>query len=118
MEELLEEITFITEYPVAVSFSFPVEELLQTAAVPGTEEPVVTETEPESEEDTAAPTKEDPREETTEWKEENSPEKRAGEATEPTEPHDNHFGIWTAVLLCLVAAAVVTGILFYRRRTK
>ena len=132
--------------PAAVSFSFPVEELLQREAVPGTEDPVVpeTETEPEEsvatetetkpeesaaaetetkpEEETAEPTKENPREETAEQTEGNSSEKPAGETSAPhgeaEAPQKDRSLIWVIVVLGVVAAAVTAGILVYRRRKK
>ena len=106
--------SYFSEEPVPVSFSCPVEDLLQMEAVSGTGESGAAEAETESEE-TAVPTKENPREGTTEEKEESTPEKPVGEAAEP---HKDHSGVLAVVLLCLAAAAVMTGIFFCRRHTK
>ena len=91
------------EGPVPVSFSYPVQELLQMEAVSGPEESAAAEKETGPEEEKPEPA------------EEPSPEEPAGEVTEPEEEHSV---LWPVVLLGLAAAAAVAGIFFHRRRTK
>ena len=127
-----------SENPVPVSFSYPVEEVLQMEAVIGTEESAATETETESAENTVEPAEEITPEEAAEKKEESTREEPAGEAAESsteesagetaesgaeepagevTEPEKAHSGILPVALPGL-AAAVLAGTLFIRKRTK
>ena len=103
------------EGPVPVSFSYPVEELLQMKAVSGAEESGAAEKEAASEEETAEPAEASSPEEPAEEKKEPSPEGPAGEAAAPDK---DRSVIWYVVLPAAAAAAVSAGILFHRRHSK